>query len=133
MNTLIVRLMLLALLLFGGAASAHEMSMAEMQVREFSAGEYQWRWSASERKEPSRVLTPVWPAGCTAEADLLHCGPAGLQGTMSIRGVGDAYSAVLMKIYTSNYRWENNGLGLAIPVTEYKQGVLANGFKQLGN
>ena len=96
--------MLLALLLFGGAASAHEMSMAEMQVREFSAGEYQWRWSASERKEPSRVLTPVWPAGCTAEADLLHCGPAGLQGTMSIRGVGDAYSAVLMKVY-----WRDGG------------------------
>lgn len=42
-------------------------------------------------------------------------------------------AAVLMKIYTSNYRWENNGLGLSIPVTEYKQGVLANGFKQLGN
>ena len=96
---LVARLLLLALALLGGVAGAHEMSMAEMQVRELGPGEYQWRWSASERKEPERVLAPVWPAGCVAEADLLHCGPAGLRGTMSIRGVGDAYSAVLMKIY----------------------------------
>lgn len=92
-------LLLFSLALFGAAAGAHEMSMAEMQVREFSPGEYQWRWSASERKEPSRFLAPAWPAGCVAEGDLLHCGPTGLRGTMSIGGVGDAYSAVLMKIY----------------------------------
>jgi hydrogenase/urease accessory protein HupE len=92
-------LLLLSLALVGAAADAHEMSMAEMQVREFSTGEYQWRWSASERKDPARALSPVWPAGCVAEGDLLHCGPAGLRGAMSIRGVGDAYSAVLMKIY----------------------------------
>jgi hydrogenase/urease accessory protein HupE len=92
-------LALVSLAFLGAAAGAHEMSMAEMQVREFSPGEYQWRWSASERKDPMRVLSPVWPAGCVAEADLLHCGPTGLRGTMSIRGVGDAYSAVLMKIY----------------------------------
>ena len=97
-------LLLFALALFGGAASAHEMSMAEMQVREFSPGEYQWRWSASERKEPARVLSPVWPGGCVAEADLLHCGTGGLRGSMSVRGVGDAYSAVLMKIY-----WRDGG------------------------
>jgi hydrogenase/urease accessory protein HupE len=90
---------MLALALCGAGVQAHEMSMAEMQVYQFSQSDYQWRWSASERKDPARVLAPVWPAGCVSEGDLLHCGNEGLKGTMTIHGVGDAYSAVLMKIY----------------------------------
>jgi hydrogenase/urease accessory protein HupE len=87
-------------LLLGGAASAHEMSMAEMQVREMSRGEFLWQWTATEKGgAASEVLTPVWPEGCHAESNVLHCGPQGMQGLLSMEGVGKAYSAALVKIF----------------------------------
>jgi len=36
--------------LVGGSAQAHEMSMAEMQVRETAPGEFIWQWTASEKR-----------------------------------------------------------------------------------
>ena len=93
-------LALLALLaLLAGAAGAHEMSMAEMQLREMAQGEFIWQWTASEKRPASEDLQPVWPPGCVAEANLLHCGPAGLQGSLSITGVGQRYSAALVKVF----------------------------------
>jgi len=91
--------LLLALALLCGAAQAHEMSMAEMQLREMSRGEFFWQWTASEKRAPSEVLSPVWPESCRAESNVLHCGTAGLQGSMSIEGVGKGYSAVLVKVF----------------------------------
>ena len=91
-------LVLLALLSMG--ARAHEMSMAEMELRETSRGEFLWQWSAaSDKRRPiSEDLAPRWPESCTAETSALHC-PAGLVGTLAIDGVGKAYSAVLVKVY----------------------------------
>lgn len=80
-------------------ASAHEMSMAEMEVRETSSGEFLWQWSAANDKRPiGSDLTPHWPESCTADPNYLHCGTAGLKGTLSIDGVGERYSAVLVKV-----------------------------------
>ena len=97
---------LLLTLLFGALSShtakAHEMSMAEMQLRETSRGEFIWQWTASEKGSASNDLTPHWPAACRVEAEesnSLHCGPEGLQGVLSIDGVGKRYSAVLVKIF----------------------------------
>ncbi len=81
------------------AASAHEMSMAEMQVREVTRGEFLWLWTASEKRAAEDDLTPVWPAGCRADSNVVHCGEAGMQGTLSVKGVGERYSAALVKIY----------------------------------
>lgn len=92
-------LMLLSCLLFGSVASAHEMSMAEMQVREMAPGEFIWQWTATEKRAASDDLAPAWPDGCTAEMNLLHCGKDGMQGTLSVNGVGKTYSAALVKIY----------------------------------
>ena len=81
------------------AASAHEMSMAEMQLQEVSRGEFLWQWTASSDRTPaSQDLTPVWPDGCRAEANVLHCGPAGLTGALSVDGVGKRYSAALVRV-----------------------------------
>ncbi len=80
-------------------AFAHEMSMAEMQLRETARGEFLWQWTAGEKRAASDDLTPVWPEGCSAEASTLHCGAAGLQGPLSIRGVGERYSAALVKVF----------------------------------
>jgi len=82
-------------------AQAHEMSMAEMELREMSHGEFIWQWSATndKRADISEDLTPRWPEGCTVEPNLLHCGPNGLRGPFSIDGVGKKYSAALVKIF----------------------------------
>lgn len=80
-------------------AGAHEMSMAEMQIRELSQGEFLWQWTAGEKSPPGEELTPLWPAGCRAELNTLHCGEGGLKGALSVQGVGQRYSAALVKVF----------------------------------
>ena len=96
---MIRRLIVVMGLLLAGSAQAHEMSMAEMQLRELSAGEFVWQWTASEKRAAQDDLTPQWPEGCQAEANLLHCGPAGLTGSLGVDGVGKRYSAALVKVF----------------------------------
>jgi hydrogenase/urease accessory protein HupE len=80
-------------------ARAHEMSMAEMEVRETSPGEFFWQWSASNDKRPmGDDLIPHWPEGCQTGPYVLHCGAEGLKGTLTIDGVGKRYSAALVKV-----------------------------------
>jgi hydrogenase/urease accessory protein HupE len=87
------------LALAAAPAHAHEMSMAEMEVRETSPGEFLWQWSAASDKRPmANDLVPRWPAGCSAGPGALHCGSDGLKGTLAIEGVGQRYSAALVKI-----------------------------------
>jgi len=98
--TLGLRRMLLAgLALLASAASAHEMSMAEMDLRQVSARDFVWQWTASGRGPAAEVLKPVWPEGCNAEGNLLRCGEAGLLGGLTIQGVGKRYSAALLRIH----------------------------------
>jgi len=93
-------LLLLVLALWLGAAGAHEMSMAEMEVRETSKGEFLWQWTAtSDRQGNQKNMTPVWPEGCRAEGSVVRCGAAGLQGTLAIDGVGRDYSAAMVKVF----------------------------------
>lgn len=88
--------------LSGGTAQAHEMSMAEMNVRETTPGEFFWQWAPAEKRAVADDLTPVWPENCTTEGNLLHCGEDGLEGTLSVKGVGKAYSAALIKVTWRN-------------------------------
>jgi hydrogenase/urease accessory protein HupE len=92
----------LALLLWSGfwasLAQAHEMSMAEMELREMRRGDFLWQWTASGNVPVETELTPVWPAQCSVEANVLHCGAAGLTGTLEVHGVGERYSAAMMKV-----------------------------------
>jgi hypothetical protein len=89
----------LLLVLASTGAMAHEMSMAEMELRETRAGEFLWQWTASGSKPASEELTPHWPSGCVEESNLLRCGPGGLSGELTIDGVGERYSAALVKVY----------------------------------
>ncbi|HET9959402.1 MAG TPA: HupE/UreJ family protein, partial [Polyangiaceae bacterium] len=78
---------------------AHEMSMAEMEVRETAPGEFLWQWSAgSDKRVMGRDLEPRWPSRCEANANTLHCGSAGLSGTLGMEGVGKRYSAAMVKV-----------------------------------
>ena len=83
-----------------GPARAHEMTMAEMEVRETAPGEFFWQWSAQNDKRPmGDDLAPHWPDACASGPNRIHCGSGGLKGELSIDGVGKRYSAALVKIY----------------------------------
>jgi hydrogenase/urease accessory protein HupE len=87
-------------LLLAGAAGAHELSMAEMQLRQVGPHDFQWQWTAAEKGSIAQDLTPRWPEGCaSAEDSVLHCGAEGLSGTLAIDGVGERYSAAMVKVY----------------------------------
>ena len=96
-----MRILRVALLLvMVGDAEAHELSMAEMVLRETAPGTFLWQWTASGSRPAADELTPRWPDGCTAdESGLLRCGAGGLNGTLEIDGVGEQYSAALLTIH----------------------------------
>jgi hydrogenase/urease accessory protein HupE len=98
-STLLILLSLL-LLLVAPVARAHEMSMAEMEVREISPGEFLWHWSAASDKRPmgDGELRPVWPKACAVAPGVLRCKSEGLKGTLSMEGVGERYSAAMVKV-----------------------------------
>lgn len=80
-------------------AAAHEMSIAEVQLQEIAPGDFLWRWNArSDKGAAAGELVPKWPEGCSPEGNVLHCGSGGLRGELSFDGVGDRYSAALLKI-----------------------------------
>lgn len=58
-----------------------------------------WHWGASSDATPiAQHLTPRWPEGCLAEAQSLRCPAAGMVGTLSVDGVGERYSAAMVRI-----------------------------------
>ncbi|HEX8107760.1 MAG TPA: HupE/UreJ family protein [Kofleriaceae bacterium] len=88
-----------ALALTAAPARAHEMTMAEMEVRETSPGEFLWQWTASSDKRPmGNDLVPHWPEGCSTGPNAVRCGSTGLTGTLAIEGVGQRYSAAMVKV-----------------------------------
>ncbi len=91
--------LLLAAALLAPLADAHELSMAELSAREMSRGEFLLQWGAGEKSQPADSLKPQWPAQCRAGDNALHCGEQGLTGTLTMQGVGERFSAVLVKVY----------------------------------
>lgn len=79
-------------------AWGHELSMAEMELREVAPGQFTWMWTASGGRPAVSELSPQWPAGCQAEPNVLRCGEGGLKGRFSVEGVGKRYSAAVVKI-----------------------------------
>lgn len=99
MGPLIRTVLLWAAALLALPGQAHELSMAELQVRELARGEFIVSWGAGEKSVPADSLTPQWPAHCVVEQTALHCGEQGLTGVVSVKGVGDRFSAVLIKVF----------------------------------
>lgn len=82
-----------------GPVVAHEMSMAEIELRQIAPGEFIWNWTASSDARPVEAdLKPQWPEGCQTEGNALHCAAAGLSGSLTVDGVGKRYSAVMVKV-----------------------------------
>jgi len=84
---------------FSVTAAAHEMSMAELQLRELAPGEFLWQWGTGEKRPVSEDLSVQWPARCHVAENNLHCGAEGLKGELTVNGVGERYSAALLKVY----------------------------------
>ncbi len=99
MKARLLRLVFGLLALFSlSTAWAHELSMAEMELREVEPGQFTWAWTASGGRPAASELSPQWPAGCVGEPHILRCGPGGLKGSFSVDGVGKRYSAALVKV-----------------------------------
>lgn len=95
------RVMISVLLLAGGASvSAHEMTMADLALREVAPKEFIWSWGVPGKNLPiSQDLTPVWPDGCEGDDKAIRCGERGLAGILSVKGIGKNYSAVILRIH----------------------------------
>jgi hydrogenase/urease accessory protein HupE len=91
--------LLLASALAPALLHAHELSMAELDVREVSPGMFVWQWTAGGSRPAADELTPVWPEGCIASPGRLDCGQEGLRGTLQVEGVGKRYSAVMARVH----------------------------------
>ena len=91
--------MLVLVATVGPSALAHEMTIAEMEVRETAKGDFIWTWTAKEQRADEGDLAPVWPAHCAVRENALRCGATGLAGTLSIDGVGHRYSAAIVKVF----------------------------------
>ncbi len=99
------RMWLVGLILGLGVISvnAHEMSIAEMTLRQTKPHEYSWAWGVPGRDRPiSQDLKVTWPDGCRADEHVIHCGPRGLKGVVAVTGLGGAYSAALISLSTSS-------------------------------
>jgi hydrogenase/urease accessory protein HupE len=99
MSNRLCRFVLLFLALLSASASAHEMTMAEMELRETAPGQFLWQWTASGNFPAGDELTPVWPSGCSADIGVLRCEKDGLRGELEVKGVGARYSAAMIKVF----------------------------------
>jgi hydrogenase/urease accessory protein HupE len=99
-SQLLKRAVLSVVLLMSGAeAYAHEMTMADLTMREVAPKEFVWSWGIPGKNTPiSQDLTPVWPEGCVGDAKTVRCGERGLAGSLTINGIGKNYSAVILRI-----------------------------------
>jgi hydrogenase/urease accessory protein HupE len=87
------------LVVSGAEACAHEMTMADLTMREVAPKEFVWAWGVPGKNTPiSQDLTPVWPEGCVGEANTVRCGERGLAGSLAVNGIGKNYSAVILRI-----------------------------------
>jgi hydrogenase/urease accessory protein HupE len=88
-----------ALGLAPAAARAHEMTMAELEMRELSKGQFVWTWGQSGTGRPIEAeLTPQWPEGCAVDGQSLRCSAKGMIGRLAVDGIGKQYSAAIVRI-----------------------------------
>ena len=98
MRRLFGSLLLVLLGLSAARVPAHEMTMAELELRESAKGEFLWTWASNERPVVDE-LSVRWPDACRADEALVHCGEAGLRGTLEVEGIGHSFSAAMVKVY----------------------------------
>jgi len=98
------------------SASAHETTLVDLRVREIAPGDFVWNWGIPAKGRPvAEDLTVTWPDHCETRGQALRCGTRGLAGTVSVEGVGQSYSAVILRIGWASGRAEVHTLTDALP------------------
>ena len=104
-----------SLLSWPQAASAHETPIALLQLREVSTGTFVERWTYSSSVTPD-VPTPVFPAHCVRDLPRVLCGERGLSGRLTIEGLGERYSAAVVRVKRLGKTTQTFTLSAAQPV-----------------
>ncbi len=85
--------------LFCGLTHSHEMTLSELTLKEFSPNEFIWSWGAPAKSRPiTDDLSVKFPPHCKVEPRILSCPEKGLNGEISVKGLGENYSATLLRI-----------------------------------
>lgn len=82
------------------ASRAHELTIAEMNLRELARGQFMLSWvPGGLGADPAAELAPHWPEGCRVDetTGTLACGD-GLKGPVTVDGIGESYSAAIFRI-----------------------------------
>lgn len=87
----------LLLCLGGRWASAHELSMAALELQELRPGQFISRWIMTPGFDTD-TLKPVFPEHCRWDPPALDCGARGLTGTLGFEGLGSRQSAVMYRV-----------------------------------
>ena len=83
-------------------AQAHEMTTAEMHMREMAGGQFLWSWGVPAQGQPiDEELAVRWPEGCALDENRVLGCAHGLQGELQVDGLGRSYSAAIMTV-----RWQ---------------------------
>ena len=94
---------LLFISLCGTMSSAHEMTLSELTIKEFAPSEYIWSWGAGAKSRPvTEDLQVSFPSHCTVEPRIIRCPAKGLSGEIAVKGLGENYSATLLRVSSLN-------------------------------
>ena len=115
--------------------TAHEATLVDLRVREVAPGDFVWTWSVGARGRPvAEELTLHWPEHCEVRGQAMRCGSTGLTGEFSIDGVGELYSAVIVRL-----SWYN-GINQVVTLTQsmtstrlYSGGRDTRGWREIAN
>ena len=108
-------------------ASAHNTPIAVLKIYERQGGLYkaEWLYSTNTNQPPP---PPVFPSHCVYDYPKLDCGERGLFGTLSMRQLGERYSAAVVQITRKDGHTQNYTLtGAAPSVLLTQDGTLALG------
>lgn len=134
MNRSLPGWLLILMAVWSTATSAHELTIAEMEVRQLAPGEFTWQWTASGNRPPAEDLKPMWPAGCTSEEYLLRCDAGGLRGTLTMEGLGKRYSAAIVKVFWLDAEMRAYTMTSAQPTVRLSgSGDDARGWAEIGS
>lgn len=112
---LVIAVSLSCALLVSAPVSAHETPIALLKLREIQPGTFVESWTYSSAVNPE-APTPVYPDHCMHEPPKVICGEQGLLGPLTFEGLGERYSAAVVRIIPRTGSIRNVTLTAAQPV-----------------
>jgi hypothetical protein len=80
-------------------AKAHELDAAELLIQQNGPNQYTWSWVAKGlHRSALENVAITWPSTCEAKKSRLQCPNNGLNGKLSLEGLGASVSLVSVRI-----------------------------------